>query len=335
MARRKCERNSSSQRPNQENVQQLQERTEIIAFGHVSTKQCDPSQCKIQYKPFTILVTVGSRRVAALIDTGSTTSVISSDFEKQIPQTAEKERSIENLNLITACGDPMPKVKTVELQVKLHSVDSDPIKNNFHVVPNLAVSFILGMDFITNLEFRINTASRRISYKNNGKQYHIVAKVSEIQPCQVCVIIHKKLEEEIKELIGKTEIRKEDLRKVLERNKHIFATSDSDFGEAIGEEHSIPTVGPPVPRRQPRVMLLVIEKHVEIMLANDVIEEIKRPYSSPILLVKKKDGTIRFYVDFRFINDVTIKDKFPIPSIEAIKDDLKGAKCAAALNARR
>jgi hypothetical protein len=127
-------------------------------------------------------VTVGSRRVAALIDTGSTTSVISSDFEKQIPQTAKKERSIENLNLITACGDPMPKVKTVELQVKLHSVDSDPIKNNFHVVPNLAVSCILGMDFITNLEFRINTASRRISYKNNGKQYHIVAKVSEIQP---------------------------------------------------------------------------------------------------------------------------------------------------------
>ncbi len=98
----------------------------------------------------------------------------------------------------------MPKVKTLELQVKLHSVDSDPIKNNFHVVPNLAVSCILGMDFITNLEFRINTASRRISYKKHGKQYHIVAKVSELQPFQVCVIIHQKLEEEIKELIGKT-----------------------------------------------------------------------------------------------------------------------------------
>jgi hypothetical protein len=63
-----------------------------------------------------------------------------------------------------------------------------------------------------------------------------------------------------------------------------------------------------------------------MMLANDVIEESKSPYSSPILLVKKKDGTIRFCVDFRFVNDVTIKDKFPIPSIEAIKDDLKGAK---------
>ena len=245
MAHRKCKGNSSSQRPNKETIQQLRERTEIIAFGHVSAKQCAPFPCNIQYKPFTILVTVGSRRVAALIDTGSTTSVISADFEKQIPITAKKERVIENLNLVTACGDPMPKLKTVELQVKLHSVDDNPVRNNFHVVPNLAVSCILGMDFITNLEFRLNTASRRISYKNNGRQYHLVAKISEIQPCQVCAIVHQKLEEEIKELIDKTEIRKEDLRKVLERSKHIFATSDSDFGEVIGEEHSIPTAGPP------------------------------------------------------------------------------------------
>jgi hypothetical protein len=66
----------------------------------------------------------------------------------------------------------MAKLKTVELKVKLHSVDDNRVKNNFHVVPNLAVSCILGMDFITNLEFRLNTASRRISYKNDGKQFN-------------------------------------------------------------------------------------------------------------------------------------------------------------------
>jgi hypothetical protein len=66
----------------------------------------------------------------------------------------------------------MAKLKTVELKVKLHSVDDNLVKNNFHVVPNLAVSCILGMDFITNLEFRLNTASRRISYKNDGKQFN-------------------------------------------------------------------------------------------------------------------------------------------------------------------
>jgi hypothetical protein len=66
----------------------------------------------------------------------------------------------------------MAKLKTVELKVKLHSVDDNLVKNNFHVVPNLSVSCILGMDFKTNLEFRLNTASRRISYKNGGKQFN-------------------------------------------------------------------------------------------------------------------------------------------------------------------
>jgi hypothetical protein len=178
-----------------------------------------PPPCKVQYKPFTIEVTVGTKRVAALIDTGSTTSVTSAEFEKQIPSSAKKEQTIDNLNLITACGDPMAKLKTVELKVKLHSVDDNLVTNNFHVVPNLAVSCILGMDFITNLEFRLNTASRRISYKNDGRQFHLIASISELQPCQICAIIHQKLEEEIKKVIQKTEIRAEDLRKVLEGNK--------------------------------------------------------------------------------------------------------------------
>jgi hypothetical protein len=268
-------------RPLKGDIQQLQKRTEIIAFGHTSAKECMPPPCKILYKPFTIDITVGSKRVAALIDTGSTTSVISADFEKHIPPSVKKERKVDNLNLITACGDPMAKLKTVELQVKLHSVDDNLIRHNFHVVPNLAVSCILGMDFITNLEFRLNTASRRISYKNEGKQYHLIAQISEVQPCQVCLIVHQKLEEEIKALIGKTEIRPEDLRRVVESNKSIFATSDSDFGMAIGVEHRIDTVGPPVyipPRRQPRVMLPVIDNHIEMMLEYDVIEESTSPY---------------------------------------------------------
>ena len=80
------------------------------------------------------------------------------------------------------------------------------------------------------------------------------------------------------------------------------------------------------PRRQARVLLSVIDQHVEMMLKNGVIEESDSPYSSPILIVRKKDGSVRFCIDFRFLNDKTIKDKFPIPSIEEIKDDLKGAK---------
>jgi hypothetical protein len=326
---------SNPKRTYYKHIQQLPEGTEIIAFGHVTATGYMTPPCRIQYEPFTIEAIVGFKHVAALIDTGSTTSVISADFEKQIPPKEKKEKEVEKLNLITACGDPMAKLKTVELQVKLHSVDDNLVRHNFHVVPNLAVKCILGMDFITNLEFRLNTASRRISYKNDGKQYHLIAQISKAQACQVCVIVNQKLEEEINTLIGRTENRAEDLRKTLENNKGIFATSDADFGMAIGEEHCIETVGPPVfipPRRHPRVMLPVIDNHIEMMLKYDVIEESTSPYSSPILLVKKKDGTIRFCVDLRFVNDITIKDKFPIPSIEQTRDYLNGAKYFSTLD---
>lgn len=95
---------------------------------------------------------MGAVVVAALIDTGSTASVISETFDKKIPQVATKETNFLNFNLVTACGDPMRKLETVEVSVKLHSVDHNPIKNSFHVKPNLETHCILGMDFISSMQ---------------------------------------------------------------------------------------------------------------------------------------------------------------------------------------
>ncbi len=50
------------------------------------------------------------------------------------------------------------------------------------------------------------------------------------------------------------------------------------------------------------------------------------PWCSPIVLVRKKDGTIRFCVDYRKLNDVTNKDAYPLPRIDDILDALRGAK---------
>ncbi|XP_026378571.1 uncharacterized protein LOC113273010 [Papaver somniferum] len=94
-------------------------------------------------------------------------------------------------------------------------------------------------------------------------------------------------------------------------------------------DHSIPLNPDSQPTNQrpyrcPYIQKGVVEQLVKEMLSSGIIQHSHIPFASPILLVKRKDNTWRFCVDYRRLSSITIKDKFPIPIVDELLDELKG-----------
>jgi len=69
-----------------------------------------------------------------------------------------------------------------------------------------------------------------------------------------------------------------------------------------------------------------VSRQVKDLLDRDLIEPVHSAWSSPVVLVKKKDGSWRFFVDYRRLNSVTIQDAYPLPRLDESLDILAGSK---------
>lgn len=120
------------------------------------------------------------------------------------------------------------------------------------------------------------------------------------------------------------------LTALIAEYRDIFALKPEELGRTGLVQHCIDTGDiPPVRHRPYRVSDTqrgIIQEHVDDMLNRGIIQSSTSPWASPIILVKKKDGTDRFVVDFRRLNAVTRKDSFPLPRIDDALDALNGTK---------
>ncbi|GFU78523.1 retrovirus-related Pol polyprotein from transposon 412 [Trichonephila clavipes] len=112
--------------------------------------------------------------------------------------------------------------------------------------------------------------------------------------------------------------------------------NSSDIGHTTVTQHRIDTADHPPIKQHPRHLPFAKQEEVGTLLRemqeNDIIEPSSSPWASPIVLVRKKDGSTRFCVDYRKLNDVTKKDSYPLPRIDDTLDTLSGHKWFSTLD---
>ncbi|KAK3084013.1 hypothetical protein FSP39_006719 [Pinctada imbricata] len=118
------------------------------------------------------------------------------------------------------------------------------------------------------------------------------------------------------------------LENLLNSYADVFSAHEYDIGNFTAIEHGIDT-GDARPikqrfRRTPTCFAGEEEKHLEKMLTADVIEPSVSEWASSPVLVRKRDGSVRWCVDYRALNKVTKKDVFPLPLVEECMDTLSG-----------
>ncbi|KAK1646376.1 hypothetical protein QYE76_064181 [Lolium multiflorum] len=129
-----------------------------------------------------------------------------------------------------------------------------------------------------------------------------------------------------------------DLQSVLDEYEDVFSEPNSlpprrQWDHAIAlEPGAKPTNTRPY--RYSPLQKDEIERQVNEMLAAGIITASMSPFASPVLLVKKKDGSWRFCVDYRRLNELTIKNKFPLPVVDELLDELAGTKFFSKLDLR-
>ncbi|KAL7853106.1 hypothetical protein SRHO_G00188910 [Serrasalmus rhombeus] len=126
------------------------------------------------------------------------------------------------------------------------------------------------------------------------------------------------------------------VRALLQKYHDVFSSHEGDLGCVNFISHQIPLLDD-VPVRQrhrriPPTEYEVVKSHINQLLEAQVIRESSSPYASPIVLVKKKDGSLRMCVDYRQLNAKIRKDAFPLPRIEESLDALSGARWFSTLD---
>ena len=189
---------------------------------------------------------------------------------------------------------------------------------------------------------------RYANFSNESQILYPGTNIAEFSPVQIIKTIKetetkppRSLPKHLTELFaraseGMSSTQKKQIANLLGKYGNIFSKDENDLGRTGIIKHKIlvdnaKPIKQPL-RRVPVHMQDEVNKQLDLMLENDIIQPSASPWASAIVLVKKKDGSRRFCIDYRRLNDVTIKDAYPLPRIDESLDQLAGARWFSCLD---
>lgn len=244
----------------------------------VAAGHCTGRLASLRQSNFTVPVIVGNRRISAVVDTGASVSCAHVDLVRPLA----KSFSAQPLSLMGADGQLISVRCVSSLSF---SLNGQVYQHPFHVIHRLSYPLILGLDFLSNHGFHLNCSKKSL-------------RATLPAGCQ--------------------ETQRQDDRCQATATTSVLSIFSA--GVAKIDPCVIKLRKGAKPMKQPlRRRALVegekIDAEINKMIACGAIRESSSPWSSPIHLVPKKNGEIRFCIDYRAVNDLIESDAYPLPHI--------------------
>jgi hypothetical protein len=261
---------------------------------------------------------VDSVLATVLFDSGASHSFISSSFveKHQIPTVLLK------LPLITRTpgSDIKCHLGCSNVRIILSGV---VFLADLVVLKSKGIDVILGMDWLTRHNGIISCATKEVSLVNHeGIKVKCQTRGSKVNP--MVFNLDARTIEEVPIVQEYPDVFPEELPGM---------PPDRDIEFIID---LIPGTAPIAkrPYRMAPAELAELKEQLRDLQQKGYIRPSSSPWGAPVLFVKKKDGSMRMCVDYRSLNEVTIKNKYPLPRIDDLFDQLKGAKYFSKIDLR-
>ncbi|GFX63475.1 retrovirus-related Pol polyprotein from transposon 17.6 [Trichonephila clavipes] len=270
-----------------------------------------------------------------IIDTGANVSIIRNDLAQKL-----KEKLIwtpPRMVLQTVTGEKIDIHGKLKVKIQF----GDTTYQHAVYVADIADPFILGLDFLKEHGFTLDFNKNELrSIYEEVTIFKIEHRTESIrQSSNVCLqkfelALSNSPQQLTPDLLENVELspleQKSSAERLFQEFEDVFSRNSSDIGHTTVTQHRIDTADHPPIKQHPRRLPFAKQEEVGTLLRemqeNDIIEPSSSPWASPIVLVRKKDGSTRFCVDYRKLNDVTKKDSYPLPRIDDTLDTLSGHK---------